>query len=114
LVLYLYTAANNVTDRRSFFNPHVAKLYSISKNKGGHVRSSYFRESFIWYSIFCSFMLQNISKYFAFKVSWDTQHVMVTCVVTDMWLVLKKITSVLLQQIILNLCCLCLLDHASL
>jgi hypothetical protein len=36
-------------------------------------------------------------------VSWDTQHVMVTCVMTDMWLVLTKFTYVLLQQIILNL-----------
>jgi len=48
-------------------------------------------------------MLHYISKYFAFKVSWDTQHVMVTCVMTDMWLVLTKITSFSMQQIILNL-----------
>ena len=47
--------------------------------------------------------MSHISEYFLFKVSWDTQHVMVTCVMTDMWLVLTKITSVLLQQIILNL-----------
>jgi len=39
-------------------------------------------------------MLHYISKYFAFKVSWDMQHVMVTCVMTDMWLVLTKITSI--------------------